>query len=416
MQLYSSKSQQQQELKPHNNQVTLYVCGITPYDTTHLGHAFTYVSFDVLIRYLEWQGVNVRYVQNVTDIDDDVLRKAKQVGKNWIALGDEWTIHFIDDLCTINVRPPDEYPRATEVIAEIVQMDQALIKHGVAYESNGSVYFDVNAFKSFGELSHIPRAEMLPVANERGNRPDDPDKHNPLDFVLWQRKAEGEPAWPSPWGEGRPGWHIECSTMSTKFLGQTIDIHGGGADLVFPHHECEIAQTESATGISPFVRIWMHTAMVRHEGEKMSKSLGNLVMVRDLLHQYAPDAIRLYLSRHHYRTTWEYSAPELDASAAMAQRWHRASKASTSTAHLNGIVGAFKQAMDDDLDTPRAIKIIDDLANGILNGQYSANDKPVAQATLQELAGVLGLQLGTGVSKGVVGGWKKHRQKFSAEQ
>ncbi|HIC90325.1 MAG TPA: cysteine--tRNA ligase, partial [Anaerolineae bacterium] len=230
----------------------------------------TYTVFDILIRYLELCGYTVHYVQNVTDIDDDILRKAKEVGEDWQTLGNRWTARFIRDMEALNVRPPDHFPRATDVIPDIVEMVQRLLETGVAYEAGGNVYFHIDAWPEYGQLSRIPRDHMLPIANERGNNPDDPHKRDPLDFVLWQAQAPGEPAWESPWGLGRPGWHIECSAMATRFLGEVVDIHGGGADLVFPHHESEIAQVECCSSQSPFVRFWMHTAMVRHEDEKMS--------------------------------------------------------------------------------------------------------------------------------------------------
>ena len=233
MKLYNVLSQELETFRSEGDEVSIYVCGITPYDTTHLGHAFTYTTFDVLIRYLEFKGYRVRYVQNVTDIDDDILRKAKAVEEDWQSLGNRWTAHFIRDMQTLNVRSPDHFPRATDVIAEIIDTVQKLLAAGVAYEAGGSVYFHVKSWSEYGKLSRISSAEMLPVANERGNRPDDPHKQDPLDFVLWQGAAPGEPAWDSPWGSGRPGWHIECSTMSTALLGNTIDIHGGGADLIF---------------------------------------------------------------------------------------------------------------------------------------------------------------------------------------
>jgi cysteinyl-tRNA synthetase len=414
MQLYNSKSLRKQDFIARDGQVSIYVCGITPYDTTHLGHAFTYATFDVLIRFLEWQNLTVRYTQNVTDIDDDILRKGKQVGKDWRTLGNEWTTHFIDDLCALNVRPPDAYPRATEVIPEIVETNQALIARGAAYESNGNVYFDVDAFPEFGALSHIPRPQMLSVANERGNHPDDPNKRDPLDFVLWQHQVGDEPAWPSPWGPGRPGWHIECTAMVTKFLGPTIDIHGGGADLIFPHHECEIAQSVSATGIFPLARNWMHIAMVRKDGEKMSKSLGNLVMVSDLLKTYSADAVRLYLTSSQYRTAWEYNADRLDAAAHKAEQWQAAAAGATieSPARIEPVRQAFRQALDDDLDTPQAVAVLDEVANRLLGGQYSSGEKAAAQATLLELAGVLGIRLGTSIDARVVAGWQAHRRKF----
>jgi L-cysteine:1D-myo-inositol 2-amino-2-deoxy-alpha-D-glucopyranoside ligase len=303
--LYNSLTHQVEPFKPAGEVVTIYVCGITPYDTTHLGHAFTYTGADILIRFLEAQGYQVNYAQNVTDIDDDILRKAREVGDNWLELGNRWTAHFIKDLQRLNVRPPDHFPRATDVIPEIITMVEQLIKRGVAYQVEGNIYFEMNAWPDFGKLSHIPKEQMLSVANERGNNPDDPRKRHPLDFVLWQAQAPGEPAWESPWGFGRPGWHIECSTMATHFLGETIDLHSGGSDLIFPHHECEIAQIEPLTR-QPFVRCWLHIGMVHHEGQKMSKSLGNLVMIRDLLSGWSADALRLYMGSHHYRQVWSH--------------------------------------------------------------------------------------------------------------
>jgi L-cysteine:1D-myo-inositol 2-amino-2-deoxy-alpha-D-glucopyranoside ligase len=311
MNLYNSKTQTIEEFSLREPEVRLYVCGITPYDTTHVGHAFTYTAYDQLVRYLELKGIRVRYAQNVTDIDDDILKKAKETGEDWRELGKRWTDHYIDDMIALNVRPPDYFPHATDVIAEIIHSIEELINAGVAYVKNGSVYYEVSRYPEFGQLSHLPHSEMLPIANERGNRPDDPNKRAPLDFVLWQAQAPGEPAWESPWKAGRPGWHIECSTMATQFLGKTVDIHGGGLDLCFPHHECEIAQVKPVRGHDPYVRTWMHTAMVGYQGEKMSKSLGNLVMVDKLLDTYSPDTLRLYLGSHHYRQAWAYDEKDL---------------------------------------------------------------------------------------------------------
>lgn len=414
MRLYNSVTQSKEEFAIIDNTVRLYVCGITPYDTTHLGHAFTYATFDLLIRYLEWQNVRVKYVQNVTDIDDDILRKAKQAGKDWRSLGNEWTRRFIDDMTALNIRPPDEYPRATDVMSEIVSMDRELVERGAGYASNGSVYYDVNAFPEFGKLSHLPRSEMLPIANERGNNPEDPNKRHPLDFVLWQRQTPGEPGWASPWGEGRPGWHIECTAMVNRFLGPTIDIHGGGADLIFPHHECEIAQSVVATQHSPFSRFWMHIAMVRKDGEKMSKSLGNLVLVSDLLKEYSANALRLYLASHQYREPWEYNPDQLRQAANMAERWESAagSVAPAPGAKIGTVVRAFRAALDDDLNTPEAVAVLDRLVAAILAGEYADAERAAAQATLRELAGILGLRLRVGIDERVTAGWQRHRRRF----
>jgi L-cysteine:1D-myo-inositol 2-amino-2-deoxy-alpha-D-glucopyranoside ligase len=233
------------------DRVGLYVCGVTPYDTGHLGHAFTYVSFDVLHRYLEYLGHDVVYVQNLTDVDDDMLRKARETGEDYLDLGNRHVTTFLTEMAALNWLPPDHYPRATEHIPQMVAMIGRLVDRGLAYAAAGNVFFSIDAWPRYGELSHLSRDEMLPLANERGNVPDMPGKRDPLDFVLWQRSLEDEPSWPSPWGTGRPGWHIECSAMATAYLGERFEVHGGGGDLAFPHHESELAQTEGATGVTP---------------------------------------------------------------------------------------------------------------------------------------------------------------------
>jgi L-cysteine:1D-myo-inositol 2-amino-2-deoxy-alpha-D-glucopyranoside ligase len=419
MLLYNALTQTLEPFAPTGDVATVYVCGITPYDTTHLGHAFTYSVFDLLIRTLEHQGRRVHYVQNVTDIDDDILRKAGETGEDWWTLGNRWTAHFIHDLQAINIRPPDHYPRATDVIPGIITGVQRLIETGVAYESNGNVYFHVDAYPPFGQLSHIPRQQMLEVANQRGNVPDDPNKRAPLDFVLWQAQKPGEPAWNSPWGPGRPGWHIECSTMSTQLLGETVDIHGGGGDLAFPHHECEIAQVEPVTG-KPFVRFWLHAAMVYHEGEKMSKSLGNLIMIRDLLKTYSPDAIRFYLASHHYRQIWSYDSVGLAQAEDAAEQLLAAVAAPSGPLALPAAVvealddaqNRLLAALDADLDTPAALSSLLDYAARLLAAAPDY-DLANAQRTLRSLAGIFGLRLDAGEPEArVLAGWDAHLQRF----
>ncbi len=415
MRIYNVLNERMEELQA-GHEVTVYVCGITPYDTTHLGHAFTYASYDVLIRYLEFCGHTVRFAENVTDIDDDILRKAREVGDDWKSLGNRWTSHFIRDMIALNVRPPDYYPRATDVIDGIVESVEKLLAEGVAYEAGGSVYYDVEKRPTYGELCHMSHAEMLPVANERGNNPDDPNKRHPLDFVLWQAQAPGEPAWDSPWGPGRPGWHIECSTMATRFLADVVDIHGGGGDLIYPHHESEIAQAEPITGKRPFVRYWMHTAMVRHDGEKMSKSLGNLVMAADLLSTCTPDTLRVYLASHHYRLPWSYDEAELAAAAARAEKlgqaaarpWHSTTGAGGEQPDGEAL-HEFRREMDDDLNTVAALDVMDELADQILAAD---GDWRPAQDALRQMASVFGLQLDGDVEPRVREGWGRHLKRF----
>ncbi len=403
MRLFNTLTQRMEPLIPQDgNLVTLYVCGITPYDTTHLGHAFINVVYDSLIRYLRWRGMTVQYVQNVTDIDDDVLRKGRELGMAWDILGQRETERYLGDLATLNVAMPDHYVRATDEIDTMIALIKALQAEGLAYERDGWVYYDVSQDPEFGKLAdaagYVGYANWLVTANERGNDPSDPRKDDPLDFVLWQGQQPGEPSWPSPWGPGRPGWHIECSAMATKYLGPSLTLHGGGADLIFPHHTCEIAQSEHATGVRPFVQTWMHCAMVRQDGEKMSKSLGNLTLVRDLVPRYSPDAVRVLLLTHHYRDEWEYSEAEMqtaaEVAAALAAAGHLANDASEAADDASSVSRQarleFIAALEDDFDTPRAVQALERLAAS------ATRDSDAGQAAmLRELAGVLGLRLDT---------------------
>ena len=359
--------------------VRLYVCGITPYDAAHLGHAFTYVTFDVLVRYLEHLGHRVRHVRNVTDVDDDILRTARELGVDYLELAAEETARFDQELATLGCRPPDVAPRATEVIPAIRIAVGGLLRRGPAYAlGDGRVYFDISTAPRFGALSRLDSDEMLRQFAEKGGDPDADGKRHPLDFLLWQPSAKDEPAWDSAWGPGRPGWHIECSVMAMEELGPTIDIHGGGADLVFPHHEAEIVQSEHLTGQAPFARWWLHTGMVGLDGTKMSKSLGNLVFTSDLLERYEPGAVRRYLLEHHYRDGWDYEPDGLVDAGDGFKHWvDVAGRAGTDEA----AVEAFPAAMVDDLDTPRAIAAIDAAA---ARG---------AGATVRELTGLLGFAL-----------------------
>ncbi|MEX0787310.1 MAG: cysteine--tRNA ligase [Anaerolineales bacterium] len=397
--------------------VRVYVCGITPYDTTHLGHAFTYTSADLLVRALESRGRKVLYVQNVTDIDDDILRKAAETGGDWRAVGNRWTEHYIRDMISLNVRPPDHLPRASGAVPEILESVLALLSAGLAYVSGGSVYYDLAARPDYGVLSRLPRDEMLLIANERGNVPDDPHKRDPLDFVLWQAQKPGEPAWPSPWGAGRPGWHIECSTLVQKFLGPSLDVHGGGEDLIFPHHESEIAQIEPLTG-RPFAHTWMHTSMVQYEGAKMSKSLGNLVMMEGLLGRFTPDAIRIYLASHHYRSVWTHDETALQTAAEISRAFESAASAAGGAGKPTSSQpesGDFERAMEEDLDSPEALVALERLARRILDAAGRGETISTAQAELRGLGAQLGLRIGqSGPEPRVARGWGALRQRFLA--
>ena len=338
-------------------EVTMYSCGITPYDAAHLGHASVYLVFDVLQRRLRDAGHTTRCVRNVTDVDDDILRKARELGVHYLDLAAEEMARFDAEMGLLNLLPVYSEPRATSAIAEILSLIGIALEGGHAYESGGSVYFSVASFPPFGRLSGFGRPEMLRLAAEHGGHPEDPNKRDPLDFVLWQPSLPDEPAWESRWGPGRPGWHIECSALALRELGETIDVHGGGRDLVFPHHECETAQSESATGV-PFVRLWLHVGLVRLDGTKMSKSLGNLVFVGELCKEWDPAAVRLALLDHHYRRDWDWrTAEDMPAAAARLALWSSAPEGDGSDA-----LEAVRAALDDDLDTPKALRALDEAA------------------------------------------------------
>ncbi|MFT7597310.1 MAG: L-cysteine:1D-myo-inositol 2-amino-2-deoxy-alpha-D-glucopyranoside ligase [Acidimicrobiales bacterium] len=356
MRLYDTAKQEVVPFEPGPT-VLMYTCGITPYDATHLGHAAAFVGYDVLQRRLRDLGHETKCVRNVTDVDDSILAKARELGVHYLDLAAAETARFDDDMVALDMLPSFSEPRATSAIADIRGFIGTLIDKGHAYESAGAVYFDVTTWSRFGEISGYDQATMLEYAAERGGFPDDPNKRNKLDFILWQPSLEGEPAWESLWGSGRPGWHIECSALAMRDLGDTIDLHGGGTDLIFPHHECEAAQSEAATG-EPFVRHWMHQAMVRMDGEKMSKSLGNLVFVSELRKTYDTRAIRLGVVQHHYRDEWEWSDNLMPESQAQVERWIAAGAGS-------GALGDVRAALDNDLDTPAAVAAIDAaVANG----------------------------------------------------
>jgi len=339
--------------------VTLYTCGITPYDATHLGHASTFLLYDVVQRRLRDLGHETRLVRNITDVDDPLLTRAKLLGVHYLDLAAGEVARFDADMEALDMLPCWSEPRATSAIPDIRGFIAMVLERGHAYQAGGAVYFDINTFPAFGEISHYTEEEMVALARERGGNVDDPNKRSPLDFVLWQPSGEGEPFWETLWGPGRPGWHIECSALALRELGTTIDLHGGGPDLIFPHHECERAQSEAATG-QTFVRHWLHAPFVYKDGQKMSKSLGNLVFIDQLRKEYDPRAIRLAVLEHHYRHHWSWDDALMPRAAARLDSWMGASGRSGNERALNDV----RAALDDDLDTPAALAAIDAAVDG----------------------------------------------------
>jgi L-cysteine:1D-myo-inositol 2-amino-2-deoxy-alpha-D-glucopyranoside ligase len=367
--LYDTASRSLLPLVAGDAGVGLYVCGITPYDGGHLGHAFTYHTFDLLTRRLRSLGHRVTSVRNVTDVDDDMMRVSAARGVGWRELAEQVVGEFDRDMAAIDVLPVDVAPWASRHVPAMVDWISRLAEAGFAYAVDGWVYFEVARLPSYGRLAGLDEAEMLRLARERGADPDDPRKRAPLDFVLWQPSRSGEPHWASPWGAGRPGWHIECSVLSTQELGTPIDVHGGGDDLIFPHHDSEIAQA-AGVGISPYVTLWVHVAMVGYRGEKMSKSLGNLVFVRQLLERVPGATVRLLLAGHHHRAAWEYTDRELEAAEARRRRYVRAARAGSSLdgAEADRWRAEFLERIDDDLDAPGALEVVDRLAERLGGG------------------------------------------------
>ena len=356
--LYDTARRRVVPFRPRGRNVTIYVCGVTPYDTTHLGHARTFLVFDVLVRHLEASGLRVRYAQNVTDIDESILQRAAQRRLPWRSLGRTEERKFLADMRALRWRPPDVMPHATRELEAMLALAERLERRGHAYRiPDGGLYFDVTTFPRFGALSRFSAAKMRrALAQQDDTRLDDPRKRSPLDFALWRRVADG-PTWASAYGRGRPGWHLECSAMSLRYLGQPVDIHGGGDDLIFPHHEAEIAQSEGASG-KPFVRYWVHVAAVRLGGEKMSKSKGNMVFVRDALARVSADGLRLYLLSKHYRKPLEHDERALDAHETLARRLRELAV----SAPRGPLPAEAKAALDDDLDTPRLVRLLERFA------------------------------------------------------
>ena len=387
--LFDTASRSLQLLDAGDRAVRLYVCGITPYDGGHLGHAFTYHTFDVLTRRLRSLGHPVRSVRNVTDVDDDMMRVAAARGIGWRELADQVVRDFDRDMGAIDILAVDAAPRASQHVPAMVDWISRIADAGMAYAVDGWVYFEVAKLPAYGHLSRLGAEEMLRLSRERGADPDDPRKRAPLDFVLWQPSRSGEPSWASPWGAGRPGWHIECSVLSTVELGTPLDVHGGGDDLIFPHHESEIAQA-AGVGISPYARLWVHVAMVGYQGEKMSKSLGNLVFVRQLLERVPAGTVRLLLAGHHHRAAWEYTEADLDGAEGRRRCYATAARAGAALegAEAGDWRARFLARIDDDLDAPGALQVADRLADRLVaSGTAGPEDGAALLAQLLDLVG-----------------------------
>ena len=369
-----------------SNEASLYVCGITPYDATHMGHAATYVAFDTLHRFWRATGTNVQYTQNITDIDDPLLERAKLTGRDWQDIAVEQIDLFKADMEALRVIPPQNYVGVVEAIEMIEQSVVKLKELGVAYQVENDWYFDMSHTELLGKISHLSEPEMLEIFAQRGGDPSRPGKRNPLDALLWRGKSGEDPDWPSELGSGRPGWHIECSAIATHYLGNQITVQGGGSDLKFPHHEMSATHAESLTGVKPFAQTFMHAGMVSLEGEKMSKSLGNLIFVSKLRKQgIDPMAIRLVLLSHHYRSDWEWFDFELSTAQTRLETWRAAFDEALGA---QSPVAEMLDAMSNDLDTPAALKAVDDWAKETISGAEVESTGEVAKA-VDAILGIL---------------------------
>ena len=395
MKIYSTLSRQKEEFQPQGDEVTIYSCGVTPYAESHLGHAMNAVIFDTVRRYLIFRGYKVKFVQNITDVEDKIIDRANKLGIPPRELAEKFAAHYFEDMAALNVMKPDIIPYATEEIPKMLEVIQGLVDKGHAYAAKGSVYFRVRSMPDYGKLSKRTLDSMMAGARiEPGE-----EKEHPMDFALWKAAKPGEPAWDSPWGKGRPGWHIECSAMSLKYLGETIDIHCGGQDLIFPHHENEIAQSECFTGKKPFARIWMHNGLFQLGDEKMSKSLGNIVGIKQVLEKHSADGFRVFVLGSHYRNPLTFSNAAIEAAEHGLERLIQAYNNESTTHNAAEQIDVrtarqkFTEVMDDDFNTPQALAILFDLAREINHASEKGADTADARHTLKELAGVLGLTL-----------------------
>jgi len=394
MKLYNTLTGEKEEFTTADGKVRMYVCGITPYSASHIGHAMFSVVFDVVRRYLEHKGFDVKHIQNFTDIDDKMIAAANSRGITVEELAEENIQQYLRETDALNVRRANEYPRATKEIPKIVSMIEGLEKKGYAYSKDGDVYFRVNRNEDYGKLSHRHTEDLLAGARVEV----DELKEDPRDFALWKSQKPGEPAWDSPWGPGRPGWHIECSAMSMEYLGETIDIHGGGQDLIFPHHENEIAQSESYTSRQPFARFWMHNGLLSIGEDKMSKSIGNVISVRQALDEFSPPALRLFFLSSHYRNPLVYSTQNILAQERALERLRYAANEDAESAQGEVLEGGpymdrFTESMDDDLNTARALSVMFDLSRDINRGSEEGKNVSPARQALRDMAEILGIDL-----------------------
>ena len=403
---YNTLSREIEEFKPlSGNDVKVYICGLTVYDHMHIGHARTYIAFDAILRYLRYKGYSVSYVQNVTDIDDKIIKRAKERGVDPMSLSSEYASKSLEDQRSLGLLEADEYPKVSENIKEIVLAIETLIRKDYAYVSDGSVYFNVSKFPEYGRLSNQDTEKL-----DKHRIEPDPNKRTPLDFSLWKSSSADDLSYESPWGPGRPGWHIECSVMARKYLGDQLDIHGGALDLIFPHHENEIAQSECLTGKTPYVRYWMHTGFLRSSGEKMSKSLGNIISIRDFSKEHDLQAFRLFILKTHYRSPIDYSAENVSAAENAFEKLcnyrkelvyaignMRDSGETQSSEISKELLESFKKEMDDDYNTPRALASIFEAVRRInpllFEGRESKRSLQEALRVFDELLDVLGLDV-----------------------
>jgi len=421
IQLYNSLTRKKEEFKPLGEEVRMYVCGVTVYDDSHLGHALSSIVFDVLDRYLEFRGFKVKKVQNFTDVDDKIINRANADETPWEVITEKYIESFFKSADGLNVRRAAVHPRATEDMPEIIELIKRLIDAEAAYELNGSVYYRVRSKSDYGKLSGQNIDEML-----EGNRNEEGGKEDPADFALWKAVKPEEPNWESPWGPGRPGWHIECSAMAFKHLGEQIDIHGGGLDLIFPHHENEVAQSESASGLTPFAGLWMHNGLLRTTGAAMSKSLGNAFNVNSALEEFSSDAIRLWILQSHYRTNPLLDKKLIGDAERSMRRIRQAVEAvpviSEKSLDPEPFKRRFIDAMDDDLNTPQALAAIFDLCRKMNRTRSDGNDVSAAAYLVRELTGALGFTLAappkkvTGLSDTEVNALVQQRKDARAEK